>query len=96
MPRTKDSSQAELVQLALLGIDAKIEQLKEKRAQLAALLGTRTGNPAASEGVNNKPVETKPKKSRKMSAAARAKISAAAKARWARIKKQTKTQSKKA
>lgn len=80
MSDTKPFNQSELMRLALAGLDAQIAELQEKRAQLAALT---TGQPAASTVEAAPP----PEKTGKMSAEARAKISAAAKKRWAKVKK---------
>ena len=76
---TKRTDPAELLRLALDGFDAQIAELQAKRAQLAAMIGRSSANPA---------VEVAPtQKRRKLSAVARAKISAAAKARWAKKRK---------
>jgi len=79
MPRTRRNDSAELLRLALIGLDAQIARLQETRAQLAALIDQRSAHPTVKAPVS--------RKRRKLSAAARAKISAAAKARWAREKK---------
>jgi hypothetical protein len=76
MPTTKKNDPAESLRLALVCFDARIAELRETRAQLATLID----QPYASSAVK---VAT-PQKRRKLSDAARAKISAAAKARWAR------------
>ena len=74
MPTTERDDLAESLRLALTSLDAQIADLRETRAQLAAM-------------INQPPtVSTAPRK-RRLSAGARAKISAAAKARWAREKK---------
>jgi hypothetical protein len=85
MPRTRRNDLAELLRLALIGLDAQIAKLQETRAQLAALIDQQPAR-RAEKGA-------RPRKRRKLSAAARAKISAAAKARWARERK-TKAKSK--
>jgi hypothetical protein len=79
MPTTRRDDPAELLRLALIGLDAQIAELQETRAQLAALIDQRSAGPAAETAA--------PQKRRKLSATARAKISAAAKARWARERK---------
>jgi len=79
MPTTKRTDPAELLRLALDGFDAQIAELQATRAQLAAMIG----RPAATPAIE---VAT-PQKRRTLSAAARAKISAAAKARWAKERK---------
>ena len=79
MPTTRRDDPAELLRLALIGLDAQIAELQETRAQLAAFINQRSAGPAAETAA--------PQKRRNLSAAARAKISAAAKARWARERK---------
>ena len=76
---TKRTDPAELLRLALDGFDAQIAELQAKRAQLAAMIGRSSANPAVEVAP--------PQKRRKLSAVARAKISAAAKARWAKKRK---------
>ena len=76
MPTTKRNDPAESLRLALVSFDAQIAKLRETRSQLAALID----QPSASPDVE----AATPQKRRKLSDAARAKISAAAKARWAR------------
>jgi hypothetical protein len=76
MPRTKIDDPNELLRLALISFDAQIAELQKTRAQVAALID----QPSASPEVE---VAT-PQTGRKLSDAARAKISAAAKARWAK------------
>ena len=79
MPTTKRTDPAELLRLALDGFDAQIAELQATRAQLAAMIGRPAANPAIEVAT--------PQKRRTLSAAARAKISAAAKARWAKERK---------
>lgn len=76
MPSTKTVDQSELIQLALIGIDARIAELQATRAQLLAQTGTPSPSPAAKS--------SKRRKRRKVSAETRVKLSAAAQARWAR------------
>src|SRR5215510_7517035 len=75
----KRTDPAELLRLALDGFDAQIAELQAKRAQLALMIGRSSTNPAVEVA--------KPQKRRTLSAVARAKISAAAKARWAKKRK---------
>jgi hypothetical protein len=79
MPKTKRDDPTELLRLALIGFDAQIAELQKTRAQLAALID----QPPASLDVE----AAAPRKGRKLSAEARAKISPAMKARWARERK---------
>jgi hypothetical protein len=79
MPKTKRDDPAELLRLAITGLDEQIAEMRETRAQLAALIDQRSAGLAAETAA--------PRKRRKLSAEARAKISAAAKARWTRERK---------
>ena len=80
MSNTKPFNQSELIRLALAGLDTQIAELQEKRAQLAAIS-------------NQHPVETAviaataAAKKGGMSDEAKAKISAAAKKRWAKVRR---------
>jgi hypothetical protein len=74
--------QAELIDLAIRGIDAQIAELESKRAALLGQVGTRTVSaPAAQNAVTTSAAA--PRKRSKFSAAHRAKLKAAAKLRWA-------------
>ncbi|MBS1787295.1 MAG: hypothetical protein JST85_06225 [Acidobacteria bacterium] len=88
MPRPKGSgNRSELVQLAIAGIDAQIQQLEtqisllnEKRKQLTksgAVTGATTGAKAAAVAATKKRV---------VSAATRKRLKDAAKARWAKVR----------
>lgn len=93
MPRPKGSgNRSELVELAIAGIDAQIQQLQ---AQILALTDKRkqlakpgTGTSAAVVSKTRKAAATvntaSTKKKRVVSAATRKKLKDAAKARWAR------------
>ena len=96
MPRPKGSgNKSELVQLALAGIDAQIQQLQsqiealeEKRKQLSKTGNVAALSSAAPTGKGRKAAavaeDEEPKKKRVVSAATRKKLKEAAKARWAR------------
>jgi pyruvate/2-oxoglutarate dehydrogenase complex dihydrolipoamide acyltransferase (E2) component len=75
MPTTKRNDPAESLHLALVSFDTQIAELRETRAQLATLID----QPSASSAVK----VAAPRK-RRLSAEARAKISATTKASWAR------------
>jgi polyribonucleotide nucleotidyltransferase len=79
MPKTKKDDPAELLRLAVTGLDDQIAELQEIQTQLAAMVG----RPSASLAVE----AVAPQKRRKLSAEAREKIGAAAKTRWARERK---------
>jgi hypothetical protein len=84
MPTTNRDDPAESIRLALIGLDAQIADLRETRAQLAALIDQ---PPAGST------VKMAAPRKRQLSAEAKAKISVAATARWARERRaNTKTQ----
>ena len=75
MPKTKKDDPTELLRLAITGLDEQIAELQEIQTQLAAMIGRPSADFAAEAAA--------PQKRRKLSAEAREKISAAAKARWA-------------
>jgi hypothetical protein len=79
MPRTKRDDPAELLRLALVDLDTRIAELQETRAQLTAMIDRQPADAGLKAAA--------PRKRRKLSAEARAKISDAARARWAREKK---------
>ncbi len=79
MPITIRDDLADLLRLAIVGLDAQIAELRERREQLMALIN---GQPAG-PGVK----VAKSRNRRALSAAARAKTSAARKARQARERK---------
>ena len=85
MPRGKANNQSELIQLALVGIDARIAELEQKREELTGQGGraSATGRRATTDDGSQ---ATRGKKRRRFSATTRAKLSAAAKARWSRAK----------
>src|SRR5262245_28759744 len=87
MPKTKKNDPAELLQLALTGLDEQIAELQAIHTELAAMIGRPSANLAVEAAA--------PQKQRKLSDEAREKISAAAKARWARERK-AKAKTKKA
>jgi len=79
MPKTKNDNTAELLRLAITGLDEQIAELQEIQTQLAAMVGRPSPSPVVEAAA--------PQKRRKLSAEAREKIRAAAKARWARDRK---------
>ncbi|MCI0662862.1 MAG: hypothetical protein L0220_17480 [Acidobacteria bacterium] len=95
MPRPKgSSSRAELVRLAIAGLDAQIQELTEKRKQLVKMApGVVSAAPAGGGPVARRSMvvvaaskAAPAKKKRVVSAATRRKLKEAAKARWARIR----------
>ena len=77
--------QSELIRFALIGIDAQINELRQKRD---ALLG-KTDNQASSITTSPSSAASptaEPRKRKKMSAAHRAKLKAAAKLRWEKVR----------
>ena len=79
MHKTKKNDPAESLRLAIKGLDEQIAELQETQTQLAAMIGRPSAGLAMEAAA--------PQKQRKLSAEAREKISAAAKARWARDRK---------
>ena len=91
MPRTRGShNQAELIRLAITGIDAQIRELQETRARLtqSSTGGSKPARRGASKAASAG-AATAPKK-RVFSAATRKRLSLAAKRRWARIRNEKK------
>lgn len=81
MPKRKSNQQAELIALALRGIDARIAELERKRTELLGQTGARTPAGTASTAEASTPA-VKPRRRRRFSAAHRAKLRAAAQRRW--------------
>jgi len=79
MPTARRNDPAELLRLALDGLDTQIAELREISIKLAAMIDQPAAGPTVEVAA--------PQKRRRLSAAARAKISAAAKARWDRERK---------
>lgn len=86
MPKGRGSSQAELVRLALAGIDAQIQELQEKRSQLARMAPGTVQRRGERATASVKAQSAQPAKKRKVSASTRRKLKEAAKRRWAREK----------
>jgi hypothetical protein len=80
MTITRRYDPAEAVRLAIISFDEQIAELQETRARLAALINQPSRVPAVKVAA--------PQKRRKLSAAAKAKISTASKARWERERKE--------
>ena len=81
MPKRKSNSQAELVALALRGIDARIAELERKRAELLGRTSVRA--PAGTSPAAETPTPAaKPRRKRRFSAAHRARLREAAQRRW--------------
>ena len=95
MPRPKiGSSRSDLIRLAIAGIDAQIENLTEKKRELAREIpgaaysapAAPTRQPARKRAAMTSATASPAKKKRKVSQATRKKLKDAAKARWARIR----------
>jgi hypothetical protein len=80
MSFVRNKNVSELLRLAIIGYSVQIAELQSRRAQLAMMIKDKPKRSAVND--------IAPKKRRKLSAAARAKIGAAQKARWARDKKE--------
>ena len=83
MPKPADQ---EILRMALVGYEAEREKINEKLFEIRALLGGRSTTAAVEEA----PV----RKRRRMSKEARARISAATKARWAAFRREKATAAK--
>ena|SRR5215475_7893020 len=79
MFKTKRDDPTDLLRLALIRMNERIAELGKTRAQLAALIDQPSASPEVEAAA--------PQKRRKLSDAAKAKIRAAVKARWARERK---------
>ncbi len=93
MPRPKrGDSKSELIQLALAGIDAQIQELMAKRVEIAKLAAPALAPKPARKAAVRKRAATPAKavapakKKRKVSAATRKKLKEAAEKRWARAR----------
>jgi hypothetical protein len=77
--------QAELIRFALIGIDARITELNKKRDELLGQTGHQTASvsPTPSRAASS---GAEPRKRKKISAAHRAKLKAAAKLRWEKVR----------
>ncbi len=84
MPRGKSSVNQELLSAALLGLEAQRKKIEEQIREVQAMLGRRPGRQAAAS-------QAAPAKSatrrRQLSPAARKRIAAAQKRRWAEYRK---------
>lgn len=85
MQNVNGSEQAELIELALRGIDAQIAELERKRAALLGQVSRRATTASATETRANVSA-IKARKRKPFSAAHRAKLRAAAQRRWAKHK----------
>lgn len=96
MPKkSNESTNADLVQLAIEGIDAKINELTAKRQELVQMLGhgpatkqKRESATSKKEAKEAKEAGDAPAKKRVFSAATRRKLREAAQARWKRQREQ--------
>ena len=86
MPRGKSSHDQNILAMALIGYESEKKRIDEQIAEIRAKL--RTGKTANVASANTE--TAKPRKRRKLSAAARKRISAAQKARWAEHRKASK------
>ena len=88
MPRPR-SINTEILEAALAGLESQRQRIDEQIAAVRQMLGRRgPGRPVAASA-DGPPTKTVPvRKKRKMSAAARKRIAAAQKRRWADFRKQ--------
>jgi hypothetical protein len=85
MPRgQKNFQDTELLKAALEGLVAQKQRIEEQIKQVQSMLGGRKRVGAAKE---SSPAPAQPKRKRRLSAAARQRIAAAQKRRWAEYRK---------
>jgi hypothetical protein len=85
MPRGKSSHDQNMLAMALIGYESEKKRIDERIAEIRAKLGRGKGPKAAAPDAG----ATAPKKRRKLSVAARKRIAAAQKKRWAEHRKAT-------
>jgi len=79
-----------ILEMAIVGYESQLEELSAKIADIKAQLGQRgPGRPKGPAAAATETAQAGPQKRRTMSAAGRARIAAAQKARWAAQKQQT-------
>ncbi len=84
MPRGKSTvANQELLSAALLGLDAQRKKIEEQIRQVQAMLGHRGAKAASAEADSGRPASRR----RQLSPAARKRIAAAQKRRWAEYRK---------
>jgi hypothetical protein len=88
MPRQKTVQNSELLKAALEGLEAQKKRIEEQISQVQGMLGRRRGRPPAAAAAIA-PIVAKTGHKRKLSAAARKRIAAAQKRRWAEFRKKT-------
>jgi hypothetical protein len=86
MPRGKSTHDRNILAMALIGYESEKKRIEERISEIRAKLGSSR----AAKAVASQPETAAPRKRRKLSAAARKRISAAQKARWAEHRKTTK------
>ena len=77
--------QSELIRFAIIGIDAQISELSQRRAELLGRTGRQASSKSTAPSVDTRST-SEPRKRKKMSAAHRAKLKAAAKLRWEKVR----------
>ncbi len=87
MPRGKSIPNAELLSAALEGLEAQKRRIDGQIAQVQAMLGRKRGRPAAAESPGAQSGHR-----RELSPAARRRIAAAQKKRWAEYRKNLQNQ----
>jgi hypothetical protein len=85
MPRGKSVADQELLSAALQGLEAQKKRIEEQISQVQAMLGHRRGRPAGSANTAAAPEPAA--RRRQLSPAARKRIAAAQKRRWAEYRK---------
>jgi hypothetical protein len=89
MPRQAQPKDNTILEMAIIGYESQLEELTAKIADIKAQLGQRgPGRPKATAAAATETAEGGPQKRRTMSAAGRARIAAAQRARWAAQKQE--------
>ncbi len=89
MPRKSGSNNpADLIKMAIAGIDDQIKELTQQREQLAKMIPGAAATSAPRRGRPPSVVAANEKPKRHFSEATRKKLRAAAKARWAKIREE--------
>ncbi len=87
MPRTQNTmNDPSFLEAALEGLELQRQRIEQQIREVQSLLGRRRNRPLAVEGLNGA-VHEQPVKRRQLSDAARKRIAAAQKKRWAEYRK---------
>jgi len=85
--KSKSNTNADILRYALTHLEQERDALQEKIDHIKSELGEKVSAPAASAAKSAAPAGAEPRKKRTLSAAARKRIAAAQKKRWAEHRK---------